>query len=96
MGLNAAINENLSQDMDNSSIDNSSHRMKPGLLMRDGKAHRRTVHRGQGARPPPPFFLNLQTGPLTFLKICRRPPQFKKIFTLRSWKSHKLNNTYIR
>ena len=26
--------------------------------------------------PPPSFFLNLQTGPLSFFKICRRAPSF--------------------
>ena len=38
--------------------------------------HRRTVHRGLGG-----------PGPLSFLKICRRAPQFlnKFIFTVRSW-----------
>ena len=29
---------------------------------------------GPGGPPPPRFFKNLQTGPLSFLKICRRPP----------------------
>ena len=41
-----------------------------------------------GPAPHPQFFLkNLQTGPLSFLKICRRAPQFWKkfIFTVRSW-----------
>ena len=33
MGLNAAINGNPGQDMDNSSIDNSSHWMKPIYLI---------------------------------------------------------------
>ena len=31
-----------------------------------------------GPAPPPQFFKNLQAGPLSFLKICRRAPQFKK------------------
>ena len=43
------------------------------------ECHRRTVHRGLGGPGPPQFFKNLQTGPLSFLKICRRaPPVFKK------------------
>ena len=35
--------------------------------VRSSCKHRRTVHRGLGARPPPQFFFeNLQTGPLSF------------------------------
>ena len=32
----------------------------------------------RGGPGPPQFFKNLQAGPLSFLKICRRAPQFKK------------------
>ena len=44
--------------------------------------HRRTVHMGLGGQPPPPvFFKNLQTGPLSFLKIYKRAPRLKKMFS---------------
>ena len=47
--------------------------------------HRRTVHRGLGGPGPPQFLKNLQTGPLSFLKICRRaPPVLKKNYFHRT------------
>ena len=46
-----------------------------------------SIGAGGGPAPPPPQFLkNLQAGPLSFLKICRRPPPpvFKKIYFHRT------------